>query len=270
MKWLCLVLLLYVLIPFMVKVNWSSVIRNTFIPTIQFNKDFLEILVAILGTTISPYLFFWQATMEAEDIADKKISIVIDKHFISRMKTDIYTGMFFSNFVMFFIILTTGVVLYNAHVTKIDTVEQAAAALRPLTGNVTYIFFAIGIIGTGFLAIPILAGSLSYIVTETFGWKQGFEKKFTQAPRFYFIIVVSLIAGLLLDLLGITPIQALIYTAVLYGLTAPVMIAVILHICNNKKVMGAETNGKWSNILGVVTLILMSVAAIALIYFQFN
>jgi NRAMP (natural resistance-associated macrophage protein)-like metal ion transporter len=270
LKWLCLVLLLYIVIPFLVKEDWKQVLRHTLIPTIHMNKDFFEILVAILGTTISPYLFFWQATMEAEDIVNARKRVVIDKSFMVKMKKDVFTGMFFSNLVMFFIILTSGVVLYKAGIHKIDTVEQAASALAPLAGKITYALFAIGVVGTGFLAIPVLGGSLSYIVAETFDWRQGLDKKFNQAPGFYLTLVVSLIAGLCLDFLHISPIQALLYTAILYGLTAPVMIAVVLHICNNPKIMGGAVNKKATNILGVVALIMMTAAAVALIYFQFK
>jgi NRAMP (natural resistance-associated macrophage protein)-like metal ion transporter len=268
LKWLCLVLLLYIIIPFLVKVDWKDVVKHTFIPTVHFNKDFFEILVAILGTTISPYLFFWQATMEAEDIACRP-KVIIDKRFMEKMEADVYIGMLFSNVVMFFIILTSGVVLYNAGIHKIDTVEQAASALAPLAGKVTYALFAIGVVGTGFLAIPVLGGSLSYIVAETFSWRQGLDKKFNQAPGFYLTLVISLGAGLCLDFLHISPIQALLYTAILYGLTAPVMIAVVLHICNNRAIMGDSVNKKATNILGFAALLLMTLAAVALIYFQF-
>ena len=154
LKWLCLVLLLYILIPFLVKQNWIDVLKHTFIPTIHFNKDFFEILVAILGTTISPYLFFWQATMEVEDISSSRRRVVIDKRFMDKMEKDVYFGMFFSNLVMFFIILTSGAVLYNAGVHKIDTVDQAAQALSPLTGKVTYFFFAAAAIGHGLSGHP--------------------------------------------------------------------------------------------------------------------
>jgi NRAMP (natural resistance-associated macrophage protein)-like metal ion transporter len=270
LKWLCLVLLLYILIPFLVKQNWLDVLKHTLVPTIHLNKDFFEILVAILGTTISPYLFFWQATMEVEDISNSVRKVVINKRFMDKMEKDVYFGMFFSNLVMFFIILTTGVVLYKAGIRKIDTVDQAAAALSPLTGKVTYFFFAAGVIGTGFLAIPVLGGSLSYIVAETFNWRQGLDKRFNQAPGFYITLVVSLLAGLCLDFLNISPIQALLYTAILYGLTAPVMIAVVLHICNNTKIMGTAVNGKGSNFLGGAALVLMTLAAGALIWFQFH
>jgi Mn2+/Fe2+ NRAMP family transporter len=172
--------------------------------------------------------------------------------------------------VMFFIILTAGVTLFNAHIYQIDTVEQAAKALEPLAGKFAYVLFAVGVIGTGFLAIPVLAGSLSYIISETFDWTEGLDKKFREAKGFYFCIIVALVVGLLMQFMGISPIKALIYTAVLYGITAPVMILIILHICNNKKIMGNFTNKPLSNILGVFTFLLMSVAAVALIYFQFR
>ena len=176
LKYLCLVLLVYLLVPFLYKQNWLAVLKATFIPVIKFDKNFISILVAILGTTISPYLFFWQTTMEAEDRKSKKKYLVVDKKVMHEMKQDVDFGMLFSNLVMFFIILTTGSVLFNANIHQIDTVEQAAKALKPLAGNAAYILFAVGIIGTGFLAIPVLSGSLSYIITESFGWKEGLDK----------------------------------------------------------------------------------------------
>ena len=270
LKWLCLSLLLYIIVPFMVKQNWFSVLKNTFVPTIKFNKEFFSIIVAILGTTISPYLFFWQATMEAEDIAHRKRKVIVNKRILGNMKTDVNIGMFLSNLVMFFIILTTGSVLYNAGIRQIDTVDQAAKALEPLTGKLTYLIFAIGVVGTGLLAIPVLAGSQSYMLAETFGWKAGLDKKFPQAKAFYISIVVSLLVGLSLDFLGISPIKALLYTAISYGLTAPVLIAIILHIGNNREIMKENTNSKLSNTLGFITLLLMTAAAIALIYFLFK
>ena len=182
--------------------------------------------------------------MEAEDISHNHKKIIINKRILNHMKMDIDFGMLFSNLVMFFIILTTGAVLYKAGIRQIDTVGQAAKALEPLTGKLTYLLFAVGIIGTGFLAIPVLAGSLSYILAETFNWKEGLDKKFHEAKGFYITLIMSLIVGLSLDFFGMSPIKALIYTAVLYGLTAPVMIAIIMHICNNKKVMGEFTNKK--------------------------
>jgi NRAMP (natural resistance-associated macrophage protein)-like metal ion transporter len=269
LKWLCISLLLYIMVPFMIKQDWGAVARNTFIPTIQYNKDFFSIIVAILGTTISPYLFFWQTTMEAEDQAHKAKGIVVNKAILSDMKTDVNTGMLFSNLVMFFIILTAGSVLYPAGVREIDTVDQAAQALQPLAGKLTYLIFATGVLGTGLLAIPVLAGSQSYMLAETLGWKAGLDKKFSQARPFYISIIISLMVGLSLDFLGVSPIKALLYTAIAYGLTAPVMIAMIMHIGNNKKIMKEFTNSKLSNILGALTLLLMTAAAVAMIWFLF-
>ena len=270
LKWLCLSLLLYIIVPFLIKQDWGTVLKNTFVPAIKFNKEFLSILVAILGTTISPYLFFWQATMEAEDRQHSKRKIMVNKRILNDMKEDVNIGMFLSNVVMFFIILTTGSVLYKAGIRQIDTVDQAAKALEPLAGKLTYLIFTIGVIGTGLLAIPVLAGSQSYMLAETFGWDAGLDKKFPKAKPFYITIIVSLLIGLSLDFIGISPIQALVYTAILYGITAPVLIAVIMHIGNNKKVMKEFTNSKLSNFLGGLTLLLMTAAAIALIYFQFK
>ncbi len=225
-------------------------------------------LVAILGTTISPYLFFWQATMEVEANKHTK-TVVVDKRHIKQIGFDVDIGMFFSNIVMFFIILTTGAVLFPAGIHQIDTVEQAAKALQPLAGPWAYYLFAIGIVGTGFLAIPVLSGSLSYIVSEAFGWEEGLDKKFHEAKPFYAVIIVSLLVGLAINNIGVSPIQALIWSAILYGVTSPVIIAIVLHISNNKKVMGQYTNGFWSNLLGALAWLLMTVSAGFLIYYQF-
>ncbi len=270
LKWLCLSVLLYIIVPFMVKQDWGIVLKNTVVPTIKFNKEFLSILVALLGTTISPYLFFWQATMEAEDMQHSKRKIMVNKRILGNMKEDVNIGMLLSNVVMFFIILTAGAVLFKAGIHKIDTVDQAAKALEPLAGKLTYLIFTMGVIGTGLLAIPVLAGSQSYMLAETFGWDEGLDKKFPQAKAFYITIIVSLLIGLSLDFIGISPIQALVYTAILYGITAPVLIAIIMHIGNNKKIMGKYTNSKLSNFLGGLTLLLMTAAAVALIYFLFK
>jgi NRAMP (natural resistance-associated macrophage protein)-like metal ion transporter len=270
LKYLCIVLLVYFIVPFLYKQDWLAVLKATFVPTLKFDKDFISILVAILGTTISPYLFFWQATMEAEDIKQQKKKLIVNKRILHEMKQDVDFGMLFSNTTMFFIILTTGTVLFNGGIHKIDTVEQAAQALKPLAGNFAYLLFAVGVIGTGLLAIPVLSGSLSYIFTEVFGLREGLDKKFHQAKTFYVIIAISLILGLSLNYIGLSPIKALIYSAILYGLTAPVLIAIILHISNNKKIMGKNTNGKMSNIFGFATLVLMTVAGVVLVYMQFR
>ena len=268
LKYLCLVLLFYIIVPFLYKQDIKAILKSTFLPEIQFNKEYLAMLVAILGTTISPYLFFWQATMSIEDLKHRKQKLVVNKKVIAAMRQDIDTGMLFSNIVMYFIILTTGTVLFNAGIHQIDTVEDAAKALKPLAGDAAYILFALGIIGTGFLAIPVLSGALSYMITEIFNWENGLDKKFHEAKAFYSIITLSLILGLGINYLGISPINALIYSAILYGLTAPVLIAVILHISNNKKIMGRYKNGLWSNVLGLLAFVLMLLAAVGLFLFQ--
>lgn len=267
LKYLCLVLLVYFVVPFLCKQDWAAIAKGAIVPDIKLERNFLSLLVGILGTTISPYLFFWQANMEVEDRKSKK-AVVLDKKIMRDMKADVDLGMLFSNLVMFFIMLTTGTVLFNGGIYQIETVEQAAESLRPLAGNFAYILFSLGVIGTGLLAIPVLSGSLSYIISETFGWAEGLDKKFHEAKGFYLIIAISLISGLLMNELGISPIKALIYSAILYGLTAPVLIAIILHIANNKKIMGVYTNNKMANILGFSTLIIMTAAAIAMMYYQ--
>ncbi|ASQ45595.1 NRAMP family divalent metal transporter [Legionella clemsonensis] len=267
LKYLCFSLLLYIIIPFIVSPNWLEVLKHTFIPTIQFNKEYLLILVAILGTTISPYLFFWQATMEATDHQAK--NVLVERHHIKDMNKDVGFGMLSSNLVMYFIILTTGTVLFPHGIQQIESVEQAASALKPLAGELSYVLFAAGVIGTGFLAIPVLAGCVSYILSTSFDWKGDLDKPFFKAKRFYSIIVASLLIGLLINFTKLNPIKALIYTAVLYGISAPVLIFLILLIANNKKIMGKFTNGNWSNILGITTLLLMTISAIIFLYLEF-
>ena len=261
-------MLVYFVVPFLCKQDVAQILKATFIPSIKFDKDFMAILVGILGTTISPYLFFWQASVEVEEMNVKKKHLIVNKKIIHEINEDVDFGMSFSGLVMYFIILTTGTVLFNGGIHQIDTVEQAAQALKPLAGNLAYLLFAIGIIGTGLIAIPVLSGSLSYIITETFGWEQGLDKKFHEAKAFYIVIGLSLILGLSLNYVGISPIKALLYTAILYGLTAPVLIAIILHISNNKRIMGRFTNSRTSNILGFTALLIMTAAAVALIYLQ--
>lgn len=268
LKYFCIVMLVYFVVPFLYKQDFTEILKATFIPAIQWDKDFIAIIVGILGTTISPYLFFWQASVEVEEMKSRK-HLIVNKKIIHGINKDVDFGMTVSGFVMYFIILTTGTVLFKGGIHQIDTVEQAAMALKPLAGNLAYLLFAIGVIGTGLIAIPVLSGSISYIITETFGWEQGLDKKFHEAKAFYVIIAISLLLGLSLNYIGITPIQSLIYTAILYGLTAPVLIAIILHISNNKLIMGENVNGRTANILGFAALTIMTVAAVALIYMQF-
>jgi len=268
LKWLCLVLFCYLFVPFLSKPDWLEVIKGTFIPALRWEKEFLLILVGILGTTISPYLFFWQTSMEVEEKHRRKL--VVNKRIIRDMEFDVDLGMFFSNLVFYFIVLTTGSVLFDAGVHSIDTVDEAATALRPLAGELSYALFAIGVIGTGFLSIPVLAGSVSYMVSEAFGWKEGLNKKFHQARGFYLVLILSMAVALFINFTGLNPMHALVYTAVLYGITAPVLIGIILHICNNAKVMKTYTNTRAANIVGTISLLLMTAAALMLIWLQFR
>ncbi|MFN8355424.1 MAG: divalent metal cation transporter [Spirosomataceae bacterium] len=267
LKWLCITLFSYILIPFLIHTDWPTVLAHAVVPQIVNDKAYFVMLVGILGTTISPYLFFWQASMEVEEVHAKHL--VVDKKIIKDMKSDVKGGMLFTNIVFFFIILTSGMVLFKAGIHEINTVEEAAKALQPLAGDFAYLLFAVGVIGTGFLAVPVLGGSLSYMMAETFGWQEGLNKKFHQAPGFYLTMMVSLVVGLTINFVGISPIQALIYTAVLYGITAPILIALLLHICNQSRIMGEFTNDSWSNALGGLTLVLMTLAAGVLLYYQF-
>lgn len=266
LKWLCIVLFSYIFIPFLSQTDWMAVIKGTFLPKFENTAEYYMALVAILGTTISPYLFFWQTSMEVEEVHQRHL--VLDKKVINLMQKDVEGGMFITNIVFYFIILTTGTVLFNAGIHNIDTVEQAAQALQPLAGNMAYALFAVGVLGTGFLAIPVLSGALSYMMAEIFDWEEGLDKRFQDAKGFYITMIISLTLGLLMHYIGISPIKALIYTAVLYGITAPILIALILHICNNKKIMKDYTNGFWSNLFGIATFLLMTISAILLIYFQ--
>jgi Mn2+/Fe2+ NRAMP family transporter len=253
-----------VIVPFLSKQDWGTILKATLIPSVHFDTRSISILVGILGTTISPYLFFWQTSMEVEEVKEKKI--MVDKQMIIDVRKDIRIGMFFTNLIFFFIILTAGTELFSKGITNVETVDQAALALKPLVGQSAYLLFAVGVIGTGLLAIPVLAGSLSYMLSEAFGWKEGLNKKFHQAKGFYAVMIFSMLLALGIDLIGINPVKALIYTAILYGLTAPVLIGIIIHIANNKKLMGEYTNRKSSNVLGVLTLLIMTSAAIALVY----
>lgn len=193
-----------------------------------------------------------------------------DKKEINDMKTDVNIGMLFSNLVMFFVILTAGTVLFPAGVTQIETVKEAALALKPLAGEFAHLLFALGIIGTGFLAIPVLAGCLGYLFAEAFGWKKGLDKKLSDAKGFYGVMLASLVIALILNMIGLDPIKSLIYSAILYGFITPFLIALIIYIANSKSILGKYTNGKLANILGVATLILTAGAAVALVVTWFE
>ncbi len=272
LKYLTFSLFAYIITAFVVKMNWGEVARSTFIPNIEFNKAYLLNIVAILGTTISPYLFFWQADEEVEEeISAHKIrgfgkgTPRIDGTDIRKMRIDTIIGMFFSNAVMFFIIITAASTLGKNGITHIDTAAQAAEALRPFAGDFAFLLFALGIIGTGLLAVPILAGSASYALSEAFSLNEGLSNKFKQAHGFYGIIAVATLLGLLINFSPIKPFDLLYYTAILNGVCAPPLLILIMIITNNKKIMGEHTNGMFSNVLGWTITGLMTLASIGLL-----
>jgi NRAMP (natural resistance-associated macrophage protein)-like metal ion transporter len=256
LKWLALVLLAYVASALMAHLDWGNVLGHAITPTIHWSKDQILLICAILGTTISPYLFFWQTSQEVEtEILDGKKTIAsrqgnYDSEKVRNMRIDVWSGMLLSELVMFFIIAACGALLFTHGITNITSAAQAAEALRPFAGDKSYWLFAIGIIGTGMLAIPVLAGSSSYAVSESFKWKEGLYRKFKQAHAFYGTIIVSVIVGLAINFSGIDPIKALIYSAVANGIVAPVVLVLIMLISSNKKIMGDWTNGHWMTRLG--------------------
>ena len=272
LKYLTFSLLAYIVAAFVIKEDWTSILHATLVPAILLSKEFLWNIVAIFGTTISPYLFFWQASEEVEEEVEKKelrsmgAGVPQFNHQdIKNLRLDTIVGMLFSNIIMFFIIITTGSTLFVHGIHNIQTASQAAEALRPLAGNFAYILFSLGIIGTGLLAVPILAGSASYALSETLGFKEGLYRKFRQARGFYGIIILVTLMGVFVNFLGIPPFKLLYYTDILNGLCAPFLLFMILHITNNQKIMGAYTNGKLSNSLGWIITLFMSLAAGAVV-----
>jgi len=268
LKWLCLSLFVYAIVPFLVNNNWSAVFSAAFIPKFEWTKTYWALLVAILGTTISPYLFFWQSSMSQEDHNHKNNHS--NENALREMKLDVNVGMLLSNLIMFFIILTTASVLFPAGLTNIETLQDAAKALEPLAGTFAFTLFSLGVIGTGLLAIPVLGGCLGYLFADIFDWEKGMDKKFHEAKLFYSVIISSIILALLMNLFHMDPVQSLIITAIIYGLLAPFLIAIILHICNQPDIMQGHTNSWISNLLGIFAFILMGGSALFLIYFYLS
>lgn len=271
LKWLALILLSYILSSILANLNWADIARNAVVPSFSFTKDHILILCAVLGTTISPYLFFWQTSQEVEEqILQGKTTVhqrrgFTDPKDIKSMRIDVWSGMFLSNIVMFFIIAACGGILFPNGITEITSASQAAEALRPFAGDATYFLFAIGIIGTGLLAIPVLAGSSSYALAESFRWKEGLYRNLQQAYAFYGIIIISMLVGLAINFIGIDPIKALIYAAVANGLVAPIILLMIVMISSSKKVMGHWRNKPLVTAIGWFVFALMTVAGIATI-----
>jgi NRAMP (natural resistance-associated macrophage protein)-like metal ion transporter len=282
LKYLTLTLFAYVATALIVGGNAIQILLSSVIPHVEFTKDYVMMFVAIFGTTISPYLFFWQASEESEeDVAKHKIKDIgqgkpkISRKEVKIMRMDVAVGMAFSILIMSSIVVTTAGSLHAKGITDISTAQEAAKALQPLvktfpySGEIAEVIFALGIIGTGLLAVPVLAGSSAYAISDTFGWKQGLGKKFKQAKPFYLVIAVSTIIGLGINFVNIDPIKALIYTAVINGITAVPILFIILKIANDKKILEDKTNSSVSNVLGWLTFLIMGIS-VAVLFFTWG
>lgn len=273
LKYLALVLVAYIFSTLLIpNLDWGNVFQNLVMPSITFNKEQIILVCAILGTTISPYLFFWQTSQEVEEeVLKGKTTIKLrqeDVHpaEIKRMRIDVWSGMFLSNLIMFFIITACAATLFANGTTTITTAADAADALRPLAGDTAYLLFAIGIIGTGLLAVPVLAGSASYAISESFGWKEGLYRKLKEARAFYGVIIMAMLVGFALNFVGFDPIKVLIYSAVANGLVAPVVLVFIVLLSSNKKLMGDRVNSRWATLFGWAIIALMVTAGVVTIW----
>jgi NRAMP (natural resistance-associated macrophage protein)-like metal ion transporter len=269
LKWLVMVLFAYPITAFVVGADWSRVARDTLVPSIPHTRDEWSMLVAILGTTISPYLFFWQSSEEVEEekaagqhtLFQRRGATVRE---LDLRNIDVGVGTFFSNVVMFFIILTTAITLNRHGVTHIETTRQAAEALRPLAGKFATTLFTVGIVGVGFLAIPTLAGSTAYAFADTLGWRQGLDKKLKHARWFYALILLSTGVGVGLDFVGINPVKALYWTAVINGLLAPFLLVAILVVASDRKLMQGQPSSRLGRIVVAITTVAMFAAGVAM------
>jgi NRAMP (natural resistance-associated macrophage protein)-like metal ion transporter len=268
-KWLTLVLFAYVITAFLSHPDWGAVLRSTFIPHIEWSSSYIATFVGILGTTISPYLFFWQASQEVEEerksgrIKRNQRKGATDEE-LRRARTDVITGMFFSNLVMYFIILTTASTLHAHGQTSIETAQQAAEALKPLAGRGAYWLFTVGLIGTGMLGVPVLAGAAAYAVAEARAWRGSLEDKPRLAKKFYGIVAFAMILGLVLDYAGINAVKMLFWSAVLNGVLAPPLIVLVVLLTSSEKVMGKRVNPPILKWLGWATSVIMAAAAVAM------
>ena len=268
-KWLTLSLFAYIIAAFLAHPNWGDVFYATAVPRFQLSGSYITTIVALLGTTISPYLFFWQASEEVEqevvkgrDSLDARLGATNDE--LRREKVDTILGMALSNVVAYFVILAAASTLFAAGKNEIKSATEAAQALSPLAGNGASFLFAVGIIGTGLLGVPVLTGSSAYAVSETFGWTCSLNEKPRHAKRFYSVIAVSTLIGLLVNFSGIDPITALFWTAVVNGVIAPPLLVIVMLVSNNKRVIGDRTNSTWTNIVGWLAAVIMFTAAVGM------
>lgn len=279
LKWVALVMFSYVLAGFFVAHPWGDIVRHTLVPHWSLDKEYLAMIVAIFGTTISPYLFFWQASEAVEEeraiyqeahprmiptthpTRSGRPSLVI-KNEISAMYTDVRVGMIFSNLITFFIIILASSTLFANGLNQVRTIEEMAAILEPLVGQYSYILFLVGILASGILAIPVLAGSAAYAIAETVGWKEGLDHTFTKARQFYIVIIIATLLGIAIPALGLQPVNILYYTGIMFGIVAPLIILLVVHMANNPKIMGNYTSRHWSNIVAYGLFVIMTASII--------
>jgi NRAMP (natural resistance-associated macrophage protein)-like metal ion transporter len=269
-KWLTTVLFAYVVAAFLAHPRWSEVLRATIMPRIELNAQYLAVFIAILGTTISPYLFFWQAAQEVEEERAMGRTSLTQRRGatdaeLSAARTDVLTGMGFAGVVMYFIILTTGATLYLSGQRDIETARQAAEALRPLAGDAAYLLFTIGLVGTGMLGVPALAGSAAYAIAEAMRWRGSLNDRPRASAKFYAVLTISVIVGLLLDFLGFNAVRMLFWAAVVNGVLAPPLIVLVVLLTSDHRVMGHRVNPPLLKYLGWTTAILMTVASAGMI-----
>jgi NRAMP (natural resistance-associated macrophage protein)-like metal ion transporter len=268
LRWLCVSLLSYIVVLFIVNVDWGDVVHGLLVPHFTFEKATVAALIALFGTTISPYLFFWQTSEEVEELREHGTTRLSPEHWgghLRAMRGDVFAGMSSGVFVMFAIMVTSAATLGKAGITQIGTAEEAAMALEPLAGSAAKYLFAIGIVGTGLLAVPVLAGSTSYALAETFGWREGLSMKMTQAKAFYAVIIGSMFLGLGMNVAGLDPVRSLYWSAIMNGLAAPPLIVMILILSRRKHVMGEHTGGRISTSFVAVAAALSS--ALPILYF---
>jgi NRAMP (natural resistance-associated macrophage protein)-like metal ion transporter len=271
-KWMTLVLLAYVAAAFFAHADWRLALISTVRPQLSWSRESFSVLVAILGTTISPYLFFWQASQEVEEERSQGRNLAARRGAtnleLQRLHADVFTGMFASNFIMYFIILTTAATLHRAGVTHIETARQAAEALRPIAGNASYWLFTLGLVGTGMLGVPVLAGSCAYAIAEAAAWKASLEKKPHNARRFYTVLGIAMMGGLAIDLTGLDAVKMMFWSAVVNGALAPPLILLVVLLTSNRQVMGVRTNSRALRILGWATFVVMSAATVGMLVFR--
>ena len=273
LKWLTISVFAYIITGFIIHPNWLAVFDRSLIPEIHFSNDYFFAMIAVFGTSVTPYLFFWQASEEVEEnklLGNKMCKGKKMCNRIAMMRTDVNTGMILANIAFFFIVLTTAQVLFKNGITDIQSPQQAALALRPLAGNYAYLLFALGIIGTGLLAVPILAGSGAYALAEIMTWEEGLEEKFSHAKGFYFVIIISILLGLSLDFFHINPIKALYYSAFLNGIIAVPLLVIIMLIGDNYFIMGNERNPSWVRFFGWFSVVAMSAGMVAMMVLAFK